>query len=63
MGERFVGKKELQQLVSISPQHIDRMEKAGLFPSRIRLGPGRVAWLYSEVRAWMDAKIAESRAA
>ena len=61
-GERFIGKKELRQLVSISPQHIDRMEKAGDFPRRVRLGPGRVAWVLSEVRTWMDDKIAESRA-
>lgn len=58
VGERFVGKKELRQLVSISPQHIDRMEKAGLFPPRVRLGPGRVAWVLSEVTAWMNDKIA-----
>lgn len=61
-GERFVGKAELRQLVSISPQHIDRLEKADRFPKRVRLGPGRVAWLLSEVIAWMDAKIAASRA-
>ncbi|MER8460118.1 AlpA family phage regulatory protein [Mesorhizobium sp. M1300] len=57
-GERFVGKTELRQLTSISPQHIDRLEKAGLFPQRVRLGPGRVAWVYSEVGVWMDDKIA-----
>ncbi|MEX0407956.1 AlpA family phage regulatory protein [Aquibium sp. LZ166] len=60
-GQRFIGKKELRNLVSISPQHIDRLEKAGQFPTRIRLGPGRVAWLLSEVTAWMEAKIMESR--
>jgi len=27
--------------------------KQGLFPRQRRLGPGRVAWRASEVRAWM----------
>lgn len=60
-GERFVDKKELRRLVSISPQHIDRLEKAGDFPERVRLGPGRVAWVLSEVTAWMNDKIAGHR--
>ncbi|TGQ27682.1 MULTISPECIES: AlpA family phage regulatory protein [unclassified Mesorhizobium] len=28
--------------------------KAGLFPRRRRISPGRVAWLESDIRAWME---------
>ncbi|TIU48987.1 MAG: AlpA family phage regulatory protein [Mesorhizobium sp.] len=59
MTERLLNKKEVQTISSISPAHIDRLEKAGAFPKRVRLGPGRVAWAYSEVLAWVQAQIAK----
>ncbi|WP_365989895.1 AlpA family phage regulatory protein, partial [Mesorhizobium sp.] len=36
--------------------------KAGLFPKRRRISPGRVAWLESDIRAWMETR-SESRTA
>ncbi|WP_245463785.1 AlpA family phage regulatory protein [Mesorhizobium sp.] len=36
--------------------------KAGLFPKRRRISPGRVAWLESDIRAWMETR-PESRTA
>ncbi len=42
-----------------SPQHIARLEKAGLFPQRIQLGPNRVGWLEQEVLDWLKKRIAE----
>jgi len=56
---RFVDKKTVKKMVSYSPQHIDRLEKAGRFPKRVKLGPGRVAWVLSEIEAWIEALIAE----
>jgi prophage regulatory protein len=58
---RFVSKKELKTLCGIpySHQHIARLEKAGKFPKRIQVGQCRVAWLFSEVEAWMNARLAE----
>jgi prophage regulatory protein len=44
-------------LVQYSPQHIARLEKAGQFPQRIRLGQNRVAWLLSEVEDWIDERL------
>ena len=29
--------------------HVDRLEKAGLFPKRIQLGPNTVAWAEHEI--------------
>ena len=57
---RLLSKKDLKQYVLYSPQHIARLEKAGLFPKRLRLGPhvaSRVGWLKSEVLAWLKVRI------
>jgi prophage regulatory protein len=57
MNVRILSKKELRLLVLYSPAHIDRLEKAGLFPKRVRLGPGRVGWIESEVLDWLQRRI------
>jgi prophage regulatory protein len=54
---RILSKKEIRALVLYSPAHIDRLEKAGLFPKRVRLGPGRVGWIEDEVLDWLQRKI------
>jgi prophage regulatory protein len=54
--DRSLRAPEVQQLVAYSQQHIDRLEKAGLFPKRIKLGVGRVVWLEKEVRQWLASK-------
>ncbi len=58
-GKRLVTKKELKTLCGIpyTPQHIARLEAAGKFPKRVQLGPNRVAWLLSEVDAWVSERI------
>ncbi len=55
----LVSKKELKTLgIPYSFQHIARLEKAGKFPHRIMLGQCRVAWVYQEVREWIEERIA-----
>ena len=54
---RILSKKDLRPLVLYSPAHIDRLEKAGLFPKRIQLGPCRVGWLENEVLGWLEERI------
>ena len=58
--KRLVSKKELKTVCGIpyTPQHIGRLEAAGKFPKRVRLGPNRVAWLLFEVDAWLNERIA-----
>ncbi len=58
--KRLVSKKELRTVCGIpyTPQHIARLEAAGTFPKRVRLGPNRVAWLLSEVEDWVSERIA-----
>lgn len=44
--------------VLYSPQHIARLEKAGQFPKRVRLGQCRVGWVEEEVMDWLRQRIA-----
>ena len=57
--KQLIDKKALVKLVQYSPQHIARLEKAGTFPKRIKLGRCRVAWLLSEIEDWIDERIFE----
>ena len=57
MTMRILSKKELRVLVLYSPAHIDRLEKAGLFPKRVHLGPCRVGWIEDEVLDWLQRRI------
>jgi predicted DNA-binding transcriptional regulator AlpA len=40
----------------LSRASIYRYIARGLFPDRRSIGPGRVAWLASEVSAWMESR-------
>lgn len=50
---RFLSKKQVRDLISLSFASIDRMEKSGHFPLRRRIGQLRVVWIEEEVLDWM----------
>ena len=54
MTRKLVTKKELKSIYGVpySFAHIARLEAAGQFPRRMRLGACRVAWLAEEVQDW-----------
>lgn len=59
---RLLSKKQVKEIVLFSYAHIERMEKAGRFPKRVRLSPhprGRCGYVEAEVLAWLAARIAE----
>ena len=59
---KFLSKKEVKALTLYSDAHRARLEEAGSFPKRIKLGEGRyarVGYLESEVEQWMKAAIAK----
>jgi prophage regulatory protein len=60
MTRKLVSKKELKSLFGIPYcfAHIARLEAAGQFPQRVRLGACRVAWVVEEVEAWIEERIA-----
>lgn len=47
-------RQEVVKLVGLCYTTIYNMENAGKFPARRQLAPGRVAWLRSEVEAWIN---------
>jgi len=61
--ERFIGKPELLSIVPYSHQHIRLLELKGQFPPRIPIGENRSAWLQSEVRQWIEERLATIRSA
>ena len=60
---KFLSKKEVRALTTLSYAHIDRLEKAGKFPERISVGMTgfRVVWVEAEVLEWMEARVAKFR--
>ncbi len=58
---RILSKREVKKLVLYSPQHIARLEKVGMFPKRVQLGPNRVGWVESEVADWLENRLANRR--
>ena len=56
---RLIMRSELLAIVPYTSQHILRLEKRGLFPRRIQIGPNRVAWLLSEIEEWVAARVSE----
>lgn len=54
---RILSKRQLKELVLYSPQHIARLEAAGKFPKRVKLGNNRVGWIEQEVLDWLQERI------
>ncbi|MFM9941764.1 MAG: helix-turn-helix transcriptional regulator [Hyphomicrobiaceae bacterium] len=49
---RFLTIDKVCELTTYTPQHIYRLERAGNFPNRVRLGANRVAWKLAEIEDW-----------
>lgn len=58
---RIITQKELCKLVPYTPQHILRMEKAGKFPRRIKLGENRVGWRLIDIEEWLASRLPAER--
>ena len=58
---KLVSKKELKTVLGIpySFTHIARLEAAGKFPRRVKLGACRVAWVLDEVSEWIEERVAQ----
>ena len=62
LSDRIISSRERRQRIPYSDMHIWRLEKAGKFPRRIKLGPsptGRVGWRLSEIMNWIEERAAE----
>lgn len=56
MSVTFYRLPKVRELTGFSTSTIWRLEKAGEFPSRIKIGQRAVAWLDSEVNEWLNKK-------
>jgi prophage regulatory protein len=54
MTARIITRDQLNELVPYSPGHIARLEQAGKFPRRLKLGPNSVGWLSNEIEKWIE---------
>ena len=55
----FLRLPEILRRVPYSEAYIWRLEKAGKFPRRVRIGANRIAWVESEVNNWVSSKLQE----
>ena len=58
MDVQLITRPELLKLVPYTIRHIYRLEKAGKFPARVKVGANRVAWVQSEVLRWLELRVA-----
>jgi prophage regulatory protein len=56
IANRMLSWPQVEELVGLSWSSVYRLERAGGFPRRRRLGPRRVGWLESEVQAWLEGR-------
>jgi prophage regulatory protein len=60
--KRLLTYNQVREKIPYTRQHLGRLEKAGLFPKRIRLGANRVAWIEAEIDEHIDAAAARRAA-
>lgn len=61
---KFLSKKEVCAKVALSRAQIARLEQAGKFPQRIKLGDhvnSRAVWVETEVVEWMEQRLKTRR--
>lgn len=57
MSQTIISRKRVLERVPYSAAHLARLETAGLFPQRVKLGPCRVGWVEAEVNEWIAARL------
>ena len=61
MDVQLITRPELLKLVPYTIRHIYRMEKAGKFPARVKIGANRGAWVRSEVLRWLELRVGDRK--
>ena len=60
--EKFLRLAEVQRRVPYSRSSIYQLASQGKFPKPVSLGARAVAWLESDIDAWIDSRIESGRA-
>jgi prophage regulatory protein len=58
---RLVPRQDVLERVPFSDTTLWRMERRGEFPRCVRISPGRVGYLESEVEAWIAKRAEDAR--
>ncbi|SFF97803.1 helix-turn-helix transcriptional regulator [Neptunomonas qingdaonensis] len=58
--KRFINRQEVQKSTSLSKSNLYKKIKEGTFVKPYSMGGSRVAWLESEVQAWIQERIDEA---
>ncbi|MCE0975121.1 helix-turn-helix transcriptional regulator [Pseudomonas putida] len=53
--DRFMRIAEVTRVTALSRNTIYRRMREGTFPKQLKLGPNSVAWLQSDISAWMTS--------
>lgn len=57
---KFLRYEDLKEVgIPFSRVHIDRLQKTGKFPRKVKLGENCAAYLEDEINEWIAARIAE----
>ena len=59
--EKFLRRKQIEELTGLARSTIYDRIKAGTFPKPVKIGGRAVAWLQSEIDAWQSDCIGEDR--
>jgi len=63
MEDKFLNKKQVREITTLSITEITRKEKLGKFPKRVQLSDapnGRVAWSYKQVMQWVADRMGKT---
>lgn len=52
---------QIRELTGLSKSTIDRLERAGKFPKRIKIGPRAIGWVQKEVDRFINEKLGSAR--
>jgi len=55
----IVRKREVCEMLGVSPATLWRWTRRQDFPAPVKLGPNTVGWLVSEINDWVVARAAE----
>ncbi|MFG0684947.1 helix-turn-helix transcriptional regulator [Pseudomonas sp. WSY_20] len=53
--DRFMRIAEVVRVTALSRNTIYKRMREGTFPKQVKLGPNSVAWLQSDISAWMTS--------
>lgn len=56
MAKKCIRRDDVVKMVAMSSATIYRLEKAGMFPSRRRVGKRTVVWFESEILEWLESR-------